>query len=156
MSIEEIIAVLSADYGVRPNTLRKYYEMLKEYPIFQEEDAMECLSIICEERIPIVTIAEEKFISDVTGLPTQKFRIRYKLIKDIIENTLRDVYPEYGDEVEKIAMSPIMYDEAEYDVMERDDQLDYLIDKYYDEADDIRMKARAAHEKTKKKNNTQK
>lgn len=156
MSIEEIIENLAEEYGTRPQTLRNYYEILKEYPMFNDEDAMECLSIICAERIRTVVRTDDKFISDVTGLPVQKFKARTKSIKEIINDALLEVYPEYYDAEERFSISSVMYDETEYDVMEREDQLENMVSQYYDEADDIRMKAIAAYEKTKKKNSTRK
>ena len=54
----------------------------------------------------------------------------------------------------------LMYDETEYDIMEREDQMFETAVAYFDESEDIRIKARDAEKRAKqklknKKNNAQ-
>ena len=49
--IKAVIEELSEEYGLKPRTISKYYDMLKQNPMFNDDDAMECLSMVCGERV---------------------------------------------------------------------------------------------------------
>ena len=152
MNIEEIIEMLSDEYGIKPNTVRRYYDILKEYPVFDDKDAMECLALICSDRVNTAVQMHIMYVSNKTGLCEVTRKMRYKSIQNVIEDVLKDVYEDHYESVEKFGGNSMIYDETEYDVMEREDQVENMLYKYVDQIKDIRLKDREAYEKTKKKN----
>lgn len=155
MTIDEIIELLSLEYGFRKNTIKKYYDVLKKVPVFKDEDAMECLSIICEEKAHAITEMIVTYQDNESGLITSREQKKTKSVGDIIRMALREVYADYYEVIDKFNGNSMIYDETEFDVMEREEIEEDTIWSYVDEITDIRLKDREAYEKTKKKKDVQ-
>ena len=156
MSIEEIIETLAEEYGIKPKTIKRYYDMLKEYPAFDDRDAMKCLSLICEDRVHAVVQMQILYESSKHGLCVRDAKPKFKSVQAVVDDVIREVYEERYEAMENFSGNSMIYDETEYDVMEREDQVEDVLYKYIDEMEDIRTKDNEAYQKMKKKNQNKK
>ena len=157
--IKDIIEELSEEYGLKPRTISKYYGMLKQDPMFNDDDAMECLSMVCGERVTAAVSYQRQL--EHNRLFNEHKRIKVKSLRASIEDALNSIYSDQIAAMRRATQGiSLMYDETEYDIMEREDQMFETAVAYFDESEDIRIKARDAEKRAKqklknKKNNAQ-
>ena len=139
-NMKDIIDYLSMEYRLHPRTISGYYEMLKQSPLFEEADAMECLTMLWGERVTESFLYKQQL--EENRRAHENNPIRVNSLETSIENTLRFVYS-YKYEAMERAISfgtLLLYDENEFDIMERDDQLFAIAVEYFNDSEAIRSK----------------
>ena len=150
--IEGIIERISTDYQIQKGTVTKYYEMLKAYPIFYDEDAEMCLELLCQER----STAEHLFQVYVTeclknGVHVDPRNSDVDTVQQSVEKVIKEVYSEYFEEMRRYNGSSLVEDLGQYDVMEREEVRDEALLKYWYDMEDIREKGKEKEKQKKRK-----
>jgi len=144
MSEEElnnIVDRLAEEYEFKKSTIRRYYRLFKKYPMFCDEDAEVCLELLCQSR----NEAEATYRAYLAKCKTKSeadSEISYNVdsLTSSMAKILLEVYPDYYYTEDKDFIKSIIYDENEYDIMERDEYVEDVRDVYIKEKHDILQK----------------
>jgi len=150
--LNNIIDIIADEYESRRQTIINYYLLLKQYPMFKEEDLEECLELLCQKR----STAESSWQIYVAKCIQRREKIDPKTsgidtIQQSAEKVLREVYPDYFEEMARHRALSIVEDLGEYDVMERDEVAEEAFWKYALDIEDMREKDREKNKKEKEK-----
>lgn len=150
--LNAIIENLSIEYEITPATIKKYLSMLRKSPLFDEEDAAECLTLLCDDRMHVAEL-----IKDQIEYNRKHHVVRALHSKKLSESVSDVIKTVYGDLVgmDELSPEPRIYDETDYDVMEREDKIMDEMIEYFEHRLDIDDKAKEKAKEMKKKKDVQ-